>query len=36
MGGFESPNFDFYVVNFDTMKLIYYAESLKSLCYTDF
>ena len=25
MGEFESPNFDFWVFNFDTMKLIFYA-----------
>ena len=31
MGGFESPNFDFYVVNFDTMKLIFCAKIAESL-----
>ena len=31
IGGFESLNFDFCVVNFDTMKLIFYSVVSKAL-----
>ena len=31
MGGFESPNFDFYVVDFDTMKLIFCVKTAEPL-----
>ena len=31
MGRFESPNFDFCVVNFDTMKLIFSAKVSETL-----
>ena len=35
-GGFESPNFDFYVVNFDTMKRISFAKIQKNLAPSSF
>ncbi len=31
MGRFESPNFDFCVVNFDTMKLIFCVKTAEAL-----
>ena len=31
IGGVESPNFDFYVVNFDTMKLIFCVKTAEPL-----
>ena len=31
MGRFESPNLDFYVVNFDTMKLIFCVKTAEPL-----
>ena len=31
MGRFESPNLDFYVVNFDTMKLIFCVKTAEIL-----
>ena len=31
MGGFKSPNSDFYRVNFDTIILIQYTEQVESL-----
>ena len=36
MGRLESPNFDFGVVNFDTMKLIFSAKVLETLITQDF
>ena len=36
MGGLESPNFEFVIVNFDTMKLIFYAIVSKALILQDF
>ena len=36
MGRFKTLNFDFGVVNSDTMKLFFYALNQKALCYGHF